>query len=335
MSQPRPRGTATYTKPALTEGQLVGRWVGRGLGVPDPSRAARYIRHIGYYRLSAYARSFEGPARDKFATGAEFDDILSLYNFDRQLRLLTLDAIERVEVAIRAAIDDELAVNYGPHWYEDASHFRGKSGNTTLLKEVDKIIAAQLQRRAEPVRQNLQHGFRTSLEYYLTTYGQPVRPPSWIVFEELSLGLLRNVYDSLEAAGIRNRIAKAIGLTDPVLRSWLLSWQRVRNICAHHARLWNRGLGVSPVIPKSKDIAWLSDRMLYSGNDAVTVHRRQSLYPVLISLQSVLCTIAPHATWGERLHQLVEGYPNVPIAAMGMPTSWFDDPFWHRNEGNS
>lgn len=79
------------------------------------------------------------------------------------------------------------------------------------------------------------------------------------------------------------RSARTLGVEEPVLRSWLLSY-RVRNICAHHGRLWNRGLGVTPVIPKSESIRWLQDRDLFTRDE----WRRQRLFPVLVSLQTLL-----------------------------------------------
>lgn len=112
----RPR---IYSKPALGESQLLARWQSRGLVLPDEDRALRYLRYIGYYRLSAYVRSFEGTERDVLRPGTTFDEVLRLYVFDRKLRLLVLDAIERVEVALRSSTSDHLARIDGPHWYEN------------------------------------------------------------------------------------------------------------------------------------------------------------------------------------------------------------------------
>ena len=142
---PRRRGEGTYTKPALAEPDLLDRWEQRGLDLRDRDRAARYIRHIGYYRLSAYVRSFE-QERDKLGSGTSFDDVLGLYIFDRKLRLLVLDALERVEVATRAAIGDHMSLVGGPHWYEDARHFTNVKTHRGLLDTVDKMVREQLAR---------------------------------------------------------------------------------------------------------------------------------------------------------------------------------------------
>jgi abortive infection bacteriophage resistance protein len=100
----------------------VQTWVDRGLQVPDSLRAQSYLSHISYYRLSAYCLLFQ-TTKDKFNKNTTFDDVLSLYLFDRELRLLILDAIERIEIGLRTQIIYQLALKYGSHWHDDANLF--------------------------------------------------------------------------------------------------------------------------------------------------------------------------------------------------------------------
>ena len=121
---PRPRGALHYDKPPMTLDALADRLATRGLAIPDHDRAVRYLRHIGYYRLSPYTIPFRREGRDGLREGTTFDDVLDLYVFDRTLRLLVMDALERVEVAVRAALTDHMSTTYkDPHWYADGSHF--------------------------------------------------------------------------------------------------------------------------------------------------------------------------------------------------------------------
>lgn len=317
-------GPRIYSKPALAESELLQRWRSRGLELPDEERALRYLRHIGYYRLSAYVRSFEGPERDVLRPGTTFDDVLGLYVFDRKLRLLVLDAIERVEVALRASISDHLSREYGPHWYEQASRFKSNKTHARLLSDVDEMVRLQQGRRPESGLTG--DRFASALDHYVASFDEPKRPPTWIVFEELSFGTTRAVYDSLSSQEMQAKIARSLGVVPPVLASWLKSYQRVRNICAHHGRLWNRGLGVYPALPKSRSVAWLANP------EAITDEpwRRQRLYPVLVSLQTILHTISPVSAWGTRLHELLMANSQVSLRGMGIPENWFDDKFWSR-----
>ena len=102
---------------------------------------------------------------------------------------------------------------------------------------------------------------------------------------------------------------------------------RVRNICAHHGRLWNRFLGVYPAIPRSPTVRWLTDRSTFDTGSPRALERKR-LYPILVSLQSILFTISPHSAWALRLHALLENYQRIPLNALGMKSNWDADNFW-------
>lgn len=111
---PRERGNKKYTKPPLSLDALVARLSGRGMHIPDRDRAKRYLRHIGYYRLSPYIIPFRQAGSQDLQPGTSFDQILELYMFDRALRTLVTDALERVEVAVRAAVTDHMSTTPPP-----------------------------------------------------------------------------------------------------------------------------------------------------------------------------------------------------------------------------
>lgn len=322
MRSARVRGTSTYEKPPLTLDQLVDRLKDRGLDVPDRERATRYLRHLGYYRLSPYTIPFQvGSSEHQFRPGAMFDDVLDLYVFDRSLRLLVLDALERIEVAIRSALTDHMSVTYDdPHWYQRGEHFRSRARHRDFLESVARACGDQLSRSPENRGDNVV--FRSALEHYLTTYGSPELPPSWLMVETLTVGSLDHLIRNLKQRSDRTAVASTIGINDALLTSWLRTYVRVRNICAHHGRLWNVGLGVYPAIPTSRSIPWLVD------STAIDTRSAKQLYPVLVSLQSVLATISPRSSWTQRLSGLLDDHPDVPLRGLGMPDDWRQDAFW-------
>lgn len=322
---PRSRGTQTYTKPPLSLDDLVGRLADRGLDIPDHDRARRYLRHIGYYRLSPYTIPFQqGRPDHSIRPGTGFDDVLDLYVFDRALRLLVTDALERVEVAVRAALTDHMSTTYtDPHWYLHARHFRDGSKHSGFLEIVQRTCDERLRGTPDAGEDSLVH--RSALEHYLTTYGSPELPPSWLMVETLTIGQLTGAYRNLRQRSDRTAVAKSLGLAAPVLESWLQTYVRVRNICAHHGRLWNVGLGVYPAIPTSSTISWLE------ADHALPERSRKRLYPVLVSLQSVLESVSPHSSWAQRLHELLSTRPQLNLDGMGVPKDWADDAFWSRH----
>ncbi|MGP9490030.1 hypothetical protein CIK76_13095 [Glutamicibacter sp. BW80] len=322
---PRPRGSQSYDKPPLSLHVLVDRLSERGLSIPAPERATRYLRQIGYYRLSPYTIPFQqGQPDHVFHMGTEFDDVLDLYVFDRALRLLIMDALERVEVAVRAALTDHMSTTYrDAHWYVEAGHFGHRGKHSGLLKIVRDTCDERLRGKPDAGEDSLVH--RSALEHYLTTYGSPELPPSWLMVETLTIGQLANTYRNLRRRTDRTAVARSIGLTAPVLESWLQTYVRVRNICAHHGRLWNVGLGIYPAIPNSPTVSWLA------GTDALPERSRKRLYPVLVSPQSVLDSVSPRSSWARRLHELLSTRPQINLAGMGIPETWADDEFWSRH----
>lgn len=326
MPQPmRPRGSLTFSKPPLSLDELVDRLVDRGLEVSDRERARRYLRHIGYYRLSPYTIPFQQGGHDNtLREGTSFDDLLDLYVFDRALRLIVMDAIERVEVAVRAALTDHMSTTYDdPHWYVAPAHFRDRGRHARLMKIIRDTCEERLRGTPDAGEDSLVH--RSALEHYLTTYGSPELPPSWLMGEMLTIGQLTSMYRNLKQRADRTAVANCLGLTAPVLESWMQTYVRVRNICAHHGRLWNVGLGVYPAIPTSPTIVWLG------GDGALPERSRKRLYPVLVSLQSVLYSVSPRSGWARRVHGLLSARPPMNLRGMGVPENWRDDTFWSRS----
>ncbi|QWL32467.1 Abi family protein [Rathayibacter toxicus] len=334
---PRPRGTARYDKPAMTLDELISRLSERGMIIPHRDRALRYLRHIGYYRLSPYTIPFQKSRPDHLLRdGTSFDDVLDLYVFDRALRLIVMDALERVEVAVRAAVTDHMSTTYDdPFWYGNPEHFGHSGKYDGLLKIVRETSAAQLLATPELVDAADADGdagsseqgssaviHRSALEHYLTTYKTPELPPSWLMVETMTMGQLASLYLNLKLRSDRTAVAASLGLTGPVLESWSQTYVRVRNVCAHHGRLWNVGLGRYPVIPTSKSVAWLR------SSDGLPERSRKRLYPVLVSLQTILGTVSPRSSWAARLHDLISNRPAMNLAGMGVPDGWIQDDFW-------
>lgn len=300
-----------FNKPPLTAAQHIEQWRERGLAIADPAEAEHYLGVIGYYRLSAYTLPFQvGNPDHRFREGATFQRVIELYNFDRALRLLVLDAIERIEVAIRARLSDHMSLNYGTHWYLDANHFTRGYNHAGLLDCIEHECRISKE---------------TFVQHYRNKYSEPALPPSWMVTEMLTYGQLSKVYDNLAAFKDQKAIARPFGTTAELLRSWMQSISYLRNVCAHHMRLWNRELGNAPKVPKHPKANWIKQPIVLA-DPAVDPNKR--LYLALAVIESLLQAINPESTWHQRLHQLMQAHPRVSKAHMGMPEDWASDPFW-------
>lgn len=334
-----------FTKPARNTAELIAEWKNRGLMIDDANRIKRYLDFIGYYRLSAYTIPFQPnyPSSHQFKSGTSFDDILNCYVFDRELRLLILNAIERVEVAVRAQITNVISLDTsfckpnGAFWYLNREYFHHEYEHQQLLTNIQKQLSDERNRLNKEI-QTIENNKKLSpiqkkhkinqkqkenfLRHYLSHYDQPELPPCWVMMETLTLGELSRLYKGLKSNALKKKIAVNLGVNAELLSSWLLSFTSIRNFCAHHSRLWNRELGVSLKIPHSSQVKWLSKQ----PNHPINYQKR--IYSVLIALQTILYTISPNSSWAKQLKQLLEKYPNISIHNMEIPNDWHTDSFW-------
>ena len=268
----------------------------RGLLLPDVQAAQLSLRYIGYYRLSAYMRPFQSTdGTHQFTTGTTFERIADLYSFDRKLRIIFLDALDRIEVGLKSAITEALCLKHGPHWYLNSQNFLPTADHNALLKNLKEEIGHHdTGRRAVHVA------------HYYDNYDEPDMPPSWMLFEAISFGSFAHVIRRLNAANLKS-VAWLLGITDPALKSWCLSLSYLRNLCAHHSRIWNRTYTIKPLIMRQ----YQTDM---TPNDKT--------YAQAITLRVLLKQCSGPSNWIQRLSGLFAEHPNVELAKMGFPPDW-------------
>jgi len=263
------------------------------------------LRAVSYYRLSGYwypFRNSDGTIR----AGTDIDKIWQRYVFDRRLRMLVMDAIERVEVAVRTDVVYNFSHKYGSFAYQDntnlphLSHVQHKKFLSFIEKET---------RRSKEV----------FVSHFKEKYGdQHPWLPLWMATEIMTFGGLLTLFRGLDAT-IKKDIAKQYGVADTVLYSWLRALNGIRNVCAHHGRLWNRELGYKPVIPR--------ERKHPQWHDPVKVENNR-VFCILSILQYLVTQIAPQSNWQGRLDELLAEYPQIPLIPMGFPENWRECPVW-------
>lgn len=291
-----------FTKPATTYAEQAEKLRRRGMVIDDGVDAEFYLQHLNYYRLGAYWLPFEEDhATHRFKAGTRFSDVLNLYIFDRELRLLVLDAIERVEVSVRAQWAYQLAHRHGSHAHLDPG-----------LAHRRHHWQSNLDKLSEEVRRSDE----TFIRHLHDTYREPL-PPVWAVCEVMTLGLLSRWYTNLRPMATRRAIAKVYGVDENVLRSWLHHLSMVRNVCAHHARLWNREFTITPELPRSKPAQLVGEFVADS----------RRLYNTLVILLHCMDRIAPRHSWRTRLKNMINEH-GVPVAEMGFPDDWDQRPIW-------
>lgn len=285
-----------YAKPARAPADLLAHLQGRGLAVPDPAQALRQLQTIGYYRLLIYMRPLQNLPAKTFKPGVTFADVVRLYDFDRRLRLICLDAIERIEVALRAAINNELAVALGPHFYLDRRAFEHPKGFGAFQGKV---------RDARYL----------AIDHYRQHYDHPPAPPIWAVTEAVTFGTLSRLFADLVRPH-RRLVARAFGYDETILVSWFRSVNGLRNKCAHHNRTWNAHMLV--------DQPRLAKRIAAQFGPS-----QDRFYARAVVLGALLDGIDQGGLWRRDLARHVrEAQPLASAAAMGFPPGWEAMPFW-------
>lgn len=300
-----------YTKPALSFEQQAQRLIDRGLVVQDKTELIKHLSGVNYYRLSAYWYAFKqiNPANgeERFAPNTAFETIWRRYTFDRQLRLLIMDAVERVEVAVlRTRMVEQFTLLHGPFGYSDPKNFNPKFNRldyTRLLAEIDDSVN------------------RSKEEFISRFRGKYIsepRLPLWMVAEVVTFGHLFTFYRNLHRVE-QQSLSNIFNIYPPVLGSWLHTLNFIRNACAHHSRLWNRILPIQPQLPDQRNRPeWHSPVQIDNTR----------IFAVLTLLRYLLHFINSQSEWQSEFENLLAEYPEIPQSWMGIPSNWQDSPIW-------
>lgn len=265
---------------------------GRGLIIDNERQALGYLKTIGYYRLSGYLYSFRQfdptiPKKrtDQFMPHSRFEDVKQLYMFDKKLRQLTLDALERIEIALRVNLAYELG-KYDSLAHQKKTYFDPEFEHQKWLDRYNVLI--ERESKSSFVKHHLEH------------YGEL---PIWAGCEVWDFGTMSLLYKGMLAKD-KDRIAKIYHLKDGKhLQTHLHAFNFIRNVSAHHSRLWNKPIIFKANLKGLKDEQW---RKLDVAQPFV-------YFCLIKRMLDILC---PKSTWGERFLGLLKEFPDVENGAV-------------------
>ncbi|WP_131774905.1 Abi family protein [Legionella anisa] len=290
-----------FSKPFLTIEQQVDLLSNRGLIIDD--KADHYLQHLNYYRLSGYWLPFYQKAvANTFKQGTKFSDILNLYIFDRELRLLLLDGIERIEVSVRTQWAYCFSQYHGPHAYMDCSLSNNSFWHAQNLISLEKEL-------------------KRSDELFISHFKKDnSTPPIWAICEVMSFGLLSRWLKCMKPTQPRNKIAAIYQIDYDVLSSFIEHLSYLRNLCAHHSRVWNKKMTKTMKIPQSKPSNLV-------GNFNRDTHSARKIYNALVLMVYTLDLISPNNHFKSKLINLLDAHKIEPIF-MGFPVDWKNRVIW-------
>ncbi|UZO82269.1 Abi family protein [Aquimarina sp. ERC-38] len=209
-----------YEKKPITIDEQINLLVERKLFVSDIDRAKRYLSTIGYFRLTGYMYHLqEKDGSHRFKEGVCFNDIIVHYQFDKKLRTILSDYLERIEIALRSKLTYYYCINHGFYWYTKYDLYTNKHVYNSINKEIKNSYEKPQER---------------FLKFFKQKYTFETLPPSNMAMETLTLGKLARLYKGLRNNDQKNAVAEDFGLPVTILSSWIIYLNEVRNICAHH-----------------------------------------------------------------------------------------------------
>jgi abortive infection bacteriophage resistance protein len=295
-----------YSKCFTCPEDLVSLLKNRGLNITNEQDAADCLTSIGYYRLSAYCYPLlkTPKSNHSFKTDASFDLVMNMYRFDRNLRLLLFDEIEKIEVAFRSAMSNRITEELSDvFWMTDARHFY----STTVYSKTVSLIQTEIDKSKEEF-----------ITHFRSKYIEPF-PPVWMIVELAPFGLLCGIYNNMNSAKLKKKVAACFGLSSSVFSSWMISLVNLRNLCGHHSRTWNREIPVVPAEPRLPVFPWI--------NSVNTSMKR--IYYRICMIKYLLYTVSPNNTFTQKLISLLDEYPTIDVHAMGFPANWRNEPLWN------
>jgi len=281
----------------------------RGLLVRNDSFAETQLKNISYYRLAGYWWPMQfDKANHLFKASSTFEDVIALYNFDRELRLFVFNILERIEIALRTKMIYHLSIELSPWWFENISYFKNPVSFKDTLDNIDREL------------KNTRENFIN--QHYQKYSGDTRRPPAWKTLEIVSFTTLSKLYSNIKPSIYSPDIVAAEFNTAnrTYLRSWLLSLSQIRNICAHHGRLWNRNLPGRPRLLKKPPAPWI--------RIVPAVNQHHMIYIHLCCMKYLVDAINLGDNYSSKLSGLLTKYPSVDLNALGIPKSWQSEPLW-------
>ncbi len=239
-------------KPWKSLGDQVSLLQSRGMKIHDVEAAKRWLSLYGLYRFYAYAYPFRkiksslppigsvSYRRDDFINNCHFSDVTRLYDYDRKLRNITFQGIKSLELRLRVATAhmlgkrDPLGHLHQKYWQKLDEH---RKWEIRYLQRIDQA-----------------HNNSDFIKHY--SYNNR-KPEIWVATEIWDFGLLYHCFKGLKShiqKDIMNFMGLDIHITPNIFEQWLKVINIIRNICAHHSRLWNISLPRGQAFSKSSDL---------------------------------------------------------------------------------
>jgi hypothetical protein len=300
----------------------------RGMEICDDEFARRALREIGYYRLSGYSYPYRavqaetGLLSDNFIEGTTIEKVVKLYRFDQELRAVTGLQLAKIEIVLRVMISHELG-RVDPYIHLSPHKLGKKAWDKANARSTEQYAMWLEKYSIAVVLSN-----DDSVVHYKKKYDAIL--PVWVAVHVLDWGSLRMLYDFARDEQ-RIAVANQLNISESQFSSWLLCLNDVRNVCAHHGRLYSRTFPKSPMLTgEDHELGFLRRFVLDDAKEGNRKEKKGKCFAQFTIIQYLLSKMnlegindLPHL-----LHKFPEVSP-VSVKDLGVPENWEELPLWN------
>lgn len=296
-----------FDKPGLSLDEKIKLLQSRWLIIDDEEKAKHDLLHIWYFRLTWYFKFYQDKQTNIFKEWTTFKQVVDLYSFDRKLRLLTLDAIEKIEVSLKSNINYTLYNDYWFYWYLDKNLFNLENEKNLEIYNNLVLKIKSIQEKSSAIF--VKEFFRKYSDEFL---------PSHMLFEELTIWELSNSYRLLKTE-FKQKISDNFWVYQLDLQIWIQLLVNIRNICAHHSRLWNKEYIVKL---RLRDKTFWDKFLLWEIKNFNTPEVLPNYYNATLIINYLLKHINKNFSWLADLEKLFSDFELIDKTKMWFNKNW-------------
>ena len=200
----------------------------KGMVVHDERYAKQILLRENYFFLNGYRHLFyKSETEKKFITGTTFEELYSLFLFDRSFRNVIFKYLLVIENNLKSITSYQLSKKYG---YRERDYLRAKNFTHDPAKQ--RQVNDLIKKMKRQIRINgSQH---SATLHYVSNYGYI---PLWILVKVLSFGIVSEMFSILKPED-QHEISKVYNVDVEDLLVYLPILANYRNLCAHEDILY-------------------------------------------------------------------------------------------------
>ncbi len=293
-----------YPKKILSIPQQIQSYIDAGMEITSYAEVEKALKSVGFYRLRGYSFNLYDNAVKKYIPGTKFEDVFNLYQFDEKLSVLIFSAITKIEVVLRVRLAEALLIHGEPLILQDSSIFKDKKQYWQNMSAISSEIS-----RSNDVF--IKHNFDN----------HDGEVPVWAAVEVLSFGTLSKIIKNLKtgtgstysilATNYQYQSEKGIQVTPSkkMFSSWVQSVSVLRNMCAHHSRIYNRTIHTAPEILNTDKV--------------MPASAHNGLYQILLAMKYLRSSNEDWTIFVDEFDKLIQKNNSIiSLTAMNLPIDW-------------